>query len=98
MDKAIDLCCNRFSFNIVIKALNIFNLEYKNKLIYILCFSSNVLKLLNDKYGNIVINKVVNYMDSEMKYNFKTFLELNFKNTSSKDQILVNQIILLLNN
>ena len=31
-------------------------------------------------------------------YNFKTFLELNFKNTSSKDQILVNQIILLLNN
>ena len=98
LDKANDLCCNRFSFNIVIKALNILNLEYKNKLIYILCFSSNVLKLLNDKYGNIVINKVVNYMDSEMKYNFKTFLELNFKNTSSKDQILINQIIILLNN
>ena len=98
LDKAIDLCSNRFSFNIVIKALNIFNFDYKNKLIYILCFSSNVLNLLNNKYGNIVINKVVNYMDSKMKYNFKKHLELNYKNTSSKDQILINQIIILLNN
>ena len=98
MDKAVDLCSNRFSFNIIIKALNIFNLDYKNKLIYILCFSSNVLKLLNDKYGNIVINRVVNNMDSEMKYNFKKYLELNYKNTSSKDQSLINQVMILLNN
>ena len=95
-DKANDLSCKRFSFNIVIKALNIFNLEYKNKLIYILCFSSNVLNLLNNKYGNIVINKAVNYMESEMKLYFKKYLELNFKNISSKEQNLIEQIILLL--
>ena len=98
LEKAYDLSCNRFSFNIVIKALNILNLECNNKLIYILCFSSNVVKLLNDKYGNIVINKAVNYMDSEMKYNFKKFIEINFKNISSKEQILINQIIILLKN
>ena len=98
LDKACDLSCNRFSFNIVIKVLNIFNLDYRKKLINFLCFSSNVLNILNDKYGKIVINKAVNYMDSEMKYNFKKYLELNFKNTSSKMEILINQIMKLLNN
>ena len=97
-DKVNDLSCHRFSFNIIIKALNIFSLEYKNKLIYILCFSSNIMQLLNNKYGIFVINKAIDNMDSEMKKKLENYLKINFNNNSSKEEMLINQIIALLNN
>ncbi len=97
-DKVNDLSCHRFSLNIVIKALNIFSLEYRNKLIYILCFNPNILNLFNNKFGNFVINKAVDNMDNNMKINFQQFLENNFKNINSKDQVILNKIITLLKN
>ena len=92
LEKVYDLSCHRFSLNIVIKALNIFNYEYKNKLIYILCFSSNILHLLDNKYGIFVINKAVDSMDNNMKIEFRKFLDNNFKNINSNEQALLNKI------
>ena len=95
-NKVNDLSCQHFSVNIVLKALNVFNNEYKNKLIYIICFSPNILNLLNNKYGNFVVNKAVNEMDSDTKIKLENYLEGTFKNISSKEKMLIDNIISLL--
>ena len=96
-NKANELSCQRFSVNIIIKALNLFDVYYKNKLIYLLCFSTNILKLLKNKYGNFVINKSVENMDNNMKSQLLVYLERTFIDISSNEKTLINEIMTLLN-
>ena len=95
-NKATELSCQRFSVNIIIKALNLFDVYYKNKLIYLLCFSTNILKLLKNKYGNFAINKSVENMDNNMKSQLLVYLERTFKDISSNEKTLINEIMTLL--
>ena len=97
-DKVNDLSCQRFSSNIVLKSLNIFSSDYKNELIYCICFSSEILNLLKNKYGSNIINKAVDNMDNETKIKFQLFLTKIMKKYSFKENILINQIISLLRN
>ena len=95
-NKVNELSCQRFSVNIIMKALNIFNIEYKNKLIYIICFSPNILNLLKNKYGNFIVNKAIEEMDSDTKKQFENYVERKFKNVNSQEKMLINNIISLL--
>ena len=95
-NKANELSCQRFSVNIITKALNLFDVYYRNKLIYILCFSPNILKLLKNKYGNFVIKKAVEKMSKSTKSNLIIYFERTFKDITSKDKTLINEIITLL--
>ena len=97
-DKVNVLSCQRFSSNIVIKSLNIFSSDFKNKLIYYICFSSEILNLLKNKYGSNIIKKAVDNMDNETKIKFQLFLTKIMKNYSFNENILINQIISLLIN
>ena len=98
INKVIALSIERFSANIIIKSLKLFNKEYKKKLFFTLCFSSNIVNLLKNKYCYYVINKAIYFMDKDTKDKFKTFLTQNMNNISSpKEKKLINEIIILLN-
>jgi hypothetical protein len=96
LDKVIDLSCQRFSSNIIKKSLNKFNDNYKIKLINIICFSSKILDLLKNKYGNFIVNEAINNMDNDTKKRLELLLKNNMKNISYKEKILINQIISLI--
>ena len=95
-NKVNEVSYQHFSVNIIMKALNIFNIEYKNKLIYIICFSPNILTLFKNKYGNFIINKAIYEMNSETKKQFENYIERTFKNVNSTEKMLINNIISLL--
>jgi len=97
-NKVIELSAERFSANIVIYVLKCFNNNYKKKLISTLCFSTNIINLLKNKYSFYVINKTVNYMDKNTKTKFKLYLEKKSENTSSKEMKLIKEIITLIDN
>lgn len=97
-NKIIELSSERFSANIVIYVLKYFNNNYKKKLISILCFSTNIINLLKNKYSFYVINKTINYMDKNTKAKFKLYLEKKMENTSSKELKLIKEIIVLIDN
>ena len=97
-NKIIELSSERFSANIIIYVLKYFNNNYKKKLISILCFSTNIINLLKNKYSFYVINKTVNYMDKNIKAKFKLYLEKKMENTSSKEMKLLKEIIALIDN
>ena len=97
LSKVIDLSIERFSANIVIKSLKIFNNENKQKLIVLLCLSSNIINLLKNKYCYYVINKAILYMDKDIKDKFKLYLTQLLNNISSlKEKMLINEILFLL--
>ena len=96
LNKVNDLSCQQFSYNIIKKALNIFSGELKTKLIKNICFSHEIMNLLKNKYGNFIVNNVVNYMDNETKQKFELFLIKIKKKNSYKENQLINQIITLL--
>ena len=97
-NKIFELSSERFSANIIIYVLKYFNNNYKKKLISILCFSTNIINLLKNKYSFYVINKTVNYMDKNIKAKFKLYLEKKMENTSSKEMKLLKEIIALIDN
>ena len=98
INKVIDLSIERFSANIIMKSLKLFNKEYKKKLLYTLCFSSNIVNLLKNKYSYYVINKAIYFMDKDTKDKFKILLTQIMNNASlPKEKILINEIIILLN-
>jgi hypothetical protein len=98
INKVIDLSIERFSANIIMKSLKLFNKEYKKKLLYTLCFSSNIVNLLKNKYSYYVINKAIYFMDKDTKDKFRILLTQSMNITSStKEKMLINEIIILLN-
>jgi hypothetical protein len=96
IDKSINIATQRYSANIILKALEFLDNPYKQRLIYTLCFSSNILDLLNNKYSYYTINKAVIFMDNSTKNKFVNYLSQNMKNLSYKDKNLVNKIISLI--
>lgn len=96
IDKATNLATQRYSANIILKSLEIFDIHYKEKLIYSLCFSSNISDLINNKYSYYTINKSIIFMDDSIKNKFVAYLSQNMKNESYKDKNLINKIICLL--
>lgn len=96
IDKAINLATQRYSANIILKSLEFLDIPYKERLIYALCFSSDLFDLLNNKYSYYTINKAVIFMDDSMKKQFEAYLSQIMKNVSYKDKDLVNKIISLL--
>ena len=97
-NKIFELSSERFSANIIIYVLKYFNNNYKKKLISILCFSTNIINLLKNKYSFYVINKTVNYMDKNTKTKFKLYLEKKSENISSKEMKMIKELITLIDN
>ena len=75
-----ELSVQQFSSNVVEKAIEIFDEEYRDKLIKKLCFEGNFLTLLKSRFGRFVLYKAVNFMNIELKNKFEEFLINNINN------------------
>ena len=91
MKNLYNLSMEQYSSNVVEKAIEIFDGEYRENLIKQLCFEDNFITLLNNKFGRFVLYKAVNYMNNELKNEFESNLEnkINYNIFSKKD---INQI------
>ena len=75
-----ELSVQQFSSNVVEKAIEIFDEEYRDKLIKKLCFEGNFLTLLKSRFGRFVLYKAVNFMNIELKNKFEDLLINNINN------------------
>ena len=91
MKNLYNLSIQQYSSNVVEKAIEIFEGEYRKNLIKKLCFEDNFVTLLNNKFGRFVLYKAVNYMNNELKNEFESNLENKINNNiyNKKD---LNQI------
>ena len=90
------LTMNQFSSNIVEKAIEVLDVEFKEKIIQKLCFEENFMNFLNYKYGRFVLFKALKYMKNETKQILENFLKskINSEKYTKKDKITIQNFLL----
>ena len=84
LDNIYKLSMQQYSSNVVEKAIEILDGDYREKLKQKLCFEGYLITLLNNKYGRYVLYKTVNYMDNTQKNDLEKQL-LNFINIKTNN-------------
>jgi hypothetical protein len=100
MENLYELSIQQFSSNVVEKAIEIFDEEYRDKLIKKLCFEGNFLTLLKSRFGRFVLYKAVNFMNIELKNKFEDLLINNINNElySNKEKNKIKRFLLKMQN
>ena len=100
MENLYNLSVQKFSSNVVEKSIEIFDDEYREIIIKKLCFESNFINLLKNKFGRFVLGKAINYMKSNLKNEFELYLINNINNNiySNKDKHKVRKFVMKLKN
>jgi hypothetical protein len=90
------LTMNQFSSNIVEKAIEVLDVEFKEKIIQKLYFEENFMNFLNYKYGRFVLFKALKYMKNETKQILENFLKskINSEKYTKKDKITIQNFLL----
>ena len=96
MENLYKLSIQQFSSNVVEKAIEIFDEEYKEILIRKLCFEDNFIELLKRKFGRFVLYKAINYMKIDLKKELENKLINNLNNNiyNNKDKNNVKKFLL----
>ena len=96
MENLYKLSMQQFSSNVVEKAIEIFEEEYKEKIIKKLCFEDNFIILLKSKFGRFVLYKAINYMKIDLKRELENILINNLNNNiyNNKDKNKVKSFLL----
>ena len=96
MENLYKLSMQQFSSNVVEKAIEIFEEEYKEKIIKKLCFEDNFIILLKSKFGRFVLYKAINYMKIDIKRELENKLINNLNNNiyNNKDKNKVKSFLL----
>ena len=80
MDNIYKLSIQQYSSNVVEKAIEILDGEYRTKITQALYFEGHFLNLLKNKFGRYVLYKAVNYMNYRQKLDLKNQLISNINN------------------
>jgi hypothetical protein len=91
LENVFKLSLEQFSSNVVEKSIELFDEEYREKIIRKLCFEGNITTLLKSKFGRFVLYKAINYMRNdlrnEMEINLINNLNNNVYNNKDKNKI-----------
>ena len=76
----------RYSSNVIEKAVDIFDNKIKAKLIRNLSLGGDILELIKNQYGHYVLNKAVKYMDQELKSEIESKLFSQMTDMTKKEK------------
>ena len=100
MENIYKLSIQQYSSNVIEKAIEIFDGEYRENLIQKLYFQDNFIILLNNKFGRFVLYKAANYMNKELKNDFENKIKENINNNIYRiqDKTKIQRFLLKINN
>ena len=95
IDNAYYLANQRYSSNVIEKAIEIFDNKLKPKLVRSLSLGGDILEIIKNQYGHYVLNKTVKYMDDKLKNEIETILtnrmpEMTKKEKSKSKKFIAN--------
>ena len=100
MDNIYKLSLQQYSSNVVEKAIEIFDGEYREQIIQKLYFQGKFLILLNNKFGRFVLYKSANFMNAKIKHDFENKINENINNNIYRiqDKNKIQRFLLKINN
>ena len=100
MENIYKLSIQHFSSNVVEKAIEKIDNENREKMIRKLCFETNFILLLKNKFGRFVLQKAINYMNQNLRNEFVNNLinKINSNKYSNKDINKVKKFVMKITN
>jgi hypothetical protein len=91
-----ELSLQQFSSNVIEKAFEIFSGEDKEKMIKKLCFENNfIIRLINSKFGKLVLNKAIKCMSIDMINEFQLYLNNDINNIiKNRDKNKIKKLLI----
>ena len=86
IDNANFLVKQRYSSNVIEKAIDIYDNKIKPRLIRSLSLGGDILEVIKNQYGHYVLNKAVKYMDEGLKTEIETILNNQMPNMNKKEK------------
>ena len=95
IDNIYQLSMQQYSSNVVEKAIEILEPEYREKMIQMLCFEKHLTTLLKNKFGRFVLYKAINFMDNQLKSKFENKLINNINDNiyNNKEKNIVQKLL-----
>ena len=80
------LANQRYSSNVIEKAIDIYDNRIKPKLIRSLSLGGDILEIIKNQYGHYVLNKAVKFMDDKLKNEIETILTNQMPEMTKKEK------------
>lgn len=87
IDNANFLVKQRYSSNVIEKAIDIYDNKIKPRLIRSLSLGGDILEVIKNQYGHYVLNKAVKYMDEGLKAEIEAILNNQMPNMNKKKRL-----------
>ena len=76
----------RYSSNVIEKAVDTYDSKIKPRLIRSLSLGGSILEIIKNQYGHYVLNKAVKFMDDELKSEIETILTNQIPGMTKKEK------------
>ena len=86
IDNANFLAKQRYSSNVIEKAVDTFDSKIKPRLVRSLSLGGDILDIIKNQYGHYVLNKAVKYMDEKLKNEIETILNNQMSEMTKKEK------------
>ena len=86
IDNANFLAKQRYSSNVIEKAIDIYDNKIKPRLIRSLSLGGDILEIIKNQYGHYVLNKAVKFMDEGLKLEIETILNSKMPDMTKKEK------------
>ena len=86
IENANFLAKQRYSSNVIEKAVDTFDNKIKPRLVRSLSLGGEILDIIKNQYGHYVLNKAVKYMDEKLKNEIETILNNQMPEMTKKEK------------
>ena len=86
IENANFLAKQRYSSNVIEKAVDTYDSKIKPRLIRSLSLGGSILEIIKNQYGHYVLNKAVKFMDDELKSEIETILTNQMPGMTKKEK------------
>ena len=86
IDNANFLAKQRYSSNVIEKAVDTYNNKYRPRLVRSLSLGGDILEIIKNQYGHYVLNKTVKFMDEGLKNEIETILNNKMPEMTKKEK------------
>ena len=93
IDNANFLAKQRYSSNVIEKAVDTFDSKIKPRLVRSLSLGGDILDIIKNQYGHYVLNKAVKYMDENLKNEIETILNNQMPEMNKKEKTKTKKFI-----
>lgn len=98
IENANFLVQQRYSSNVIEKCFEIFDYQKRKQLIKNICLDGDILIVIKNQYGHYVLNKIIKYIDEDIKVEIEKILNNKMPEMNKKEKSKTKKFISIMKN